>query len=526
MIIGEHAAFVIDEKSWGPRIVLGDQNWLVKGQERRNPLNRVGHLSRVLAGEFERRVSGYKATVRRPIVTPGVVLSHDTVELVERDGYADSGAVVRLYDATQWLLSQDAACGSGLADVRPAVIEFLSGLSARDSRPKVLGPYEIVQELSPIESARCFAAMYNKRLVVLRCYPLHGWGPDFDPRHVFEREHTALGRLEEQGRTWQMHPAFTDDARQWLVVPVVPPVGRDLVTSVRKNDPPRDGGRLASEVALGVVTDAFHGLAEVHAEGLTHRGLYPRRVDLGPSMRVKFSDFYFARVSGEQTIVPDVTGDADPGVPYRAPECRASLALARPESDVYSLALSLCGWLLGDFPEEPDVAEVRERIRHEPLIGPVLADCLADEFTGRPRAERAAQLIEEAVTAASLPPPLAVADEFREGGVVGGQYEIRRFLGQGGYASTWLAWDRSSTGERVLKQFDPSTVNLDKVRSEFAIASKVRNDHCAAAYRVVTGDATYLELEYVPGDTLRKYAASQPGSPSGTRPSPTTSWTR
>jgi serine/threonine protein kinase len=229
-------------------------------------------------------------------------------------------------------------------------------------------------------------------------------------------------------------------------------------------------------------------------------------------MRVKFSDFYFARVSGERTIVPNVTGGADPSVPYRAPECRASLALARPESDVYSLALSLCGWLLGDFPEEPDVADVRERIRNEPLIGPVLADCLADDFSARPSSERAANLIEEAAaTAAPLSPPLILTDEFREGGVVGGQYEIRQFLGQGGYASTWLALDRSSTEERVLKQFDPATVNLDKVRTEFAIASKVRNDHCAAAYRVVTGEATYLELEYVPGDTLRTYAASQPG---------------
>ena len=514
VVIGEHVAFVLDEKSWGPSIVLGDQIWLVKGQERRNPLNRVGHLSRVLAGEFDRRVPDYKARVRRPIVTPGVVLSHDTVELVERDGYADGGAVVRLHDATQWLLSKDAAFGSGLARVRPAVIEFLSGLSARDSRPKALGSYEIVQELSPVESARCFAAMHKKRLAVLRCYPLHGWGPDFDPRHIFEREHMALSRLEERGRTWQMHPGFTDDARQWLVVPVVPSLGRDLVASVRKNDPPRDSGRLASEVALGVVVDALRGLAEVHTEGLIHRGLYPRRVELGPSMRVKFSDFYLARVAGEQTIIPDVTGDADPSFPYRAPECRTSLALARPESDVYSLALSLCGWILGDLPDKPDVAEVRERIRHEPLIGSVLADCLADEFSARPGAARSVELIEEAVAAtAPPPPPSPVAEEFRIGGVVGGQYEIRELLGRGGYASTWLAWDTSCMAERVLKQFDSSSADKDKVRAEFAIANKVRNDHCSAAYRVVLGDPAYLELEYVPGDTLRKYAASQPVDP-------------
>jgi serine/threonine protein kinase len=514
VVIGEHAAFVLDEKSWGPRIVLGDQIWRVNGHERRNPLNRVGHLSRVLAGEFRRRVPGYETSVRGHIVTPGIVLSHDTVGLAADGGYADGDAVVLLRDATRWLLSRDSECGAGLASVRPAIIEFLSGLPARDSRPKVLGPYDIVQELSPVESARCFAATYNNRLVLLRCYPLHGWGPDSDPRHVFDREHTALGRLEERGRTWQMHPAFPDEARQWLVVPVVPSQGRDLIASVRKNDPPRDGGQLASEVALSVVTDAFRGLAEVHAEGLTHRALYPRRVDLGPGMRVKFSDFYFARVAGEQTITPDVTGNADPSVPYRAPECRASLALARPESDVYSLALSLCGWVLGDFPDEPDAAAVRERIRQEPLIGPVLADCLTDEFSARPSAARAAELIEEAVAAtAPPPPPPPVADEFRVGGVVGGQYEIREFLGRGGHASTWLAWDTSSMEERVLKQFDPSRADTDKVRAEFAIANKVRNDHCAAAYRVVLGDLAYLELEYVPGDTLGKYAASQPVDP-------------
>jgi serine/threonine protein kinase len=515
VIVGGHAAFVLDEKSWGPRIVLGDQNWLVKGQERRNPLNRVSHLSRVLAGEFERRVPGYTAAVRRHIVTPGVVLSHDTVELVEQDGYSDGGAVVRLRDASAWLLHRDSEFGAGMASVRPAIIEFLSGLSARDSRPRFLGPYEIVQELAPIESARCFAAVYNKRLAVLRCYPLHGWGPNSDPQHVFDREHVALGRLEERGRTWQIHAAFTDEARQWFVVPVVPSLGRDLVESARKDDPPRDNGRLASEVALGVVTDAFRGLAEVHVEGLTHRGLYPRRVDLGPSMRVKFSDFYFARVSGERTIVPDVTGDADPSVPYRAPECRASLALARAESDVYSLALSLCGWVLGDFPDQPDVAAIRESIRQEPLFGLALADCLAPEYSARPSAARAAELIEEAVAAIAPPPPPVVADEFRVGGVVGGQYEIREFLGQGGYARTWLAWDSSCMDERVLKQFDSAKVDADKVRKEFTIADKVRNDHCSAVYRVVLTDPAYLELEYVPGCTLRKYAMSQPRSAEG-----------
>ena len=90
-----------------------------------------------------------------------------------------------------------------------------------------------------------------------------------------ERERVALERLEERDRAWQIHPSFEDEARQWIVVPVVPARGKSLGVSVRIGDPARDHGRLPQQVAIDVVTDAFRGLAEVHEAGLVHRGCCP-----------------------------------------------------------------------------------------------------------------------------------------------------------------------------------------------------------------------------------------------------------
>ena len=522
VVVGDRAVFLLEEKAWGPRIELGDQLWKVHGGERRNPLDRANHLARVLAGQLRGRVPGYRSAVGgRRLVIAAVVLSHDSVEVVADPGYFDGDAVVRLGDAGQWLRRQDATCGTELQAVRDGVIAFLLGLPARDSKPERIGPYQVVEEIEPIETARCFHARYEDHTVILRCYPMHGWGPDASPKVVVERERLALDRLEERDRAWQIYPSFEYEARQWIVVPVVLARGKSLAVSVRIDDPARDRSGLPRQVAIDVVTDAFRGLAEVHEAGLVHRGLYPRRVYLGRGLRVKFSDFYLARVSGEHTIVGDVTGDADPGVPYRAPECRDGIGYATPASDVYSLALALSGWVLGDLPDEPRVDQVREAIGPELIIGPVLAGCLAEDPHLRPDAATAAERIEQTVAVETslraTAEQQATAEQkdemsqFQVGGVIGDRYEIRESLGAGGFAHTWRVWDRIHEADRVIKQFHDAITPEDAKR-EFDAADRVRHDLCARVYDIHPGDPGYLVLEYIPGTNLKDFAtANSPG---------------
>jgi serine/threonine protein kinase len=507
VVVGEHAVFLLEEKAWGPRIDVGDQFWKVKGGERRNPLDRVNHLARVLAGQLRERVPGYKSAVRgRRIVIAAVVLSYDGVEVVADSTAAEDEPVILLADAAHWLTDQDALWGNELGQVRNEIVSFLVGLPGQDSKPEMIGVYKVVEEIEPIEGARCFHAKYDDKVVLLRCYPTYGRLAEDQLRLVVERERVALDRLEERDRTWQIHPSFEYEPRQWTVVPVVPAKGKNLATSVRIGDPKRDGGRLPQQVMIDVVTDAFRGLAEVHEAGLLHRALYPRRIFLGRGLRVKFADFYLARVSGEKTITPDLTADADPSVPYRAPEARHGIALASATSDVYALALSLAGWVLGDLPGEPDVDRVREGMGREPVVGAVLAACLAADPGERPDAATAAkqigQLIEEEEQQRSTDEAPEGKTEFRIGECVDGRYEIQESLGQGGFARTWRAWDSYTEADRVIKEFyDPISA---VAKREYAAADRIRHDLCARVYDVRQG---YLVLEYLPGVNLKEYAS-------------------
>jgi serine/threonine protein kinase len=509
IVVGEHAVFLLEEKYWGPRLVLGDQIWRVNGAERRNPLDRVNHLARVLAGQFRSRVAGYRAAVGNGrLVLAAVVLSNDAVTVTAGPGYVDEEPVLSLTEAARWLVDEDVRFRPGMRAVREPLVAFLRGLPGRDSKPERIGPYDIVEEIEPIETARCFHARYAGKTVLLRCYPMHGWGPDASPKTVVDRD-----------RAWQIYPSFEDEARQWIVVPVVPARGRSLATSVRLGDPARDDGRLPRRVATDVVTDAFHGLAEVHGAGLVHRGLSPRRIFLGRGLRVKFSDFYLARVSGEQTIAQDLTAAHDAGVRYRAPECRDGIAFATRASDVYSLALALSGWVLGDLPAEPDVPAVLTAIASVPAIGPVLADCLADDPRARPDAVTAAARIEQALAAEAqrqaLRESAKAVSQFQVDGVIDNRWEIRESLGVGGFARTWRAWDRITGTDRVIKQFHD--VLSDDARREFAMADSIHHERCARVYDVHPGDPSYLVLEYVPGSNLRKFAAESPPDAAGYR---------
>ncbi|MFI6500293.1 protein kinase [Nonomuraea typhae] len=517
VIVGERAIYVVEEKSWGPRIMLSDQIWNVGGDPRRNPLDRANHLARVLAGQLRTRVTGYVSASRgRHLVKAGVILSHDALQLSDDGSYQDGDAVTRLAEAVHRLRTWDASFGLQLQPVRDGVISFLKGLPHREPRPTKIGTYTIVQELAPIGAARCFHAKAGEKTVILRCYPMHGWGPDVSPRELMDRERKAIDRLDESGRTWQIYPSFEHEAHQWFVVPVVPARGKSLATSLKINDPARDHDGLPREVVVKVVRDAFSALAEVHEAGLVHRGLCPVRIYFGRGLRVKFSDFYLSRLSGAQTIGPMLAADADVGVPYRAPECRDAIQLATTSSDVFSLALSLSVWLVGDAPQDPHIDELRARIAGFPIVGKVLEACMADDHEHRPGAEAAAKHIRQVATAvpaqtpAAQLPPVPEDRDFHEGSLVDGRYKLIKSLGVGAFARTWLARDSNSGGHRVIKQFHDDATAKTYLHREFKAAEKIRHDHCARVYDISEKPPPgYLVLEYVEGDNLKEFAATR-----------------
>ena len=511
VVIGANRVFCVEEKAWGPTVRLRNGGWEVKGNLRPSPLGRNRHVSRVLAGVLKEKVGGYKRAIgHHHVVIPIVVLSHPRLSVeVGEDSY-ETDSILALDEASQALLDLDAS-ETALGNVRSEVVEFLSGLEARSGTPEKLGPYTVSQELAPVGTTRVFVGADDlDRPVVLKCYPMDGWGPDDDPKHVIRRERQAIQAIADIHRSWSTDPVFEVDARRWIVVPLRPEPSVSLRRHVAAAQIQiRDEGKL-TERARSIIDDAFLALAEVHGKGLLHRGLMPERVLLGKNDRVLFRDFYLARASDMQTIAVQLADIVDESAPYRAPECATFIGDATPESDVYSLALSLLWWINQDLnvQAQEEILAIGASIeRFDPIIS-ILVECLDPSPENRPTAERVVEQIASLEGSADASVLVPAADEtskdsiaFAVGETISDRYRIIRELGRGGFATSWLVDDTIVQAQRVLKQYHNAS-SARTARHEFEAAAKLMHHRCARVWDYSPTEPVYLVTDYVEGQSL------------------------
>lgn len=496
IVVGKSLVFVLEEKSWGPRIVVDDNNWYVGNSRRANPLNRVGQVARKIAGLFREHVSGYEqARGRRGIA--GVVLSHDNLTVLGGSHHDASENVLPLRDAADELVAMDDSWDrSALGPVRHRLIAYLDDLPDRSIKRQI-GDYFIDGELESAGVERAYAAhTTDGEHVVLKCYPMGPLRQLGDPLVFLARERLALAQLADVGRTWTAYPAFQSEEHDFFVVPVVPPQsGRSLEATIKVPGPERPGGVIDDDIAHELFQDAFTALRDVHEHGLVHRALHPRRVWLGRQMRVLFSEFHLARMEGAATVRHWV--DHDISEEFRAPECAADVGLASDKSDVYSLALCLCTWLLNEWPDDTSLDGYRARVTADfPWAVPVLAG-LSASSSGRPTA---AEMV-EALTPAQPEILVSEDNEFHPGSVIDGRYEVLRTLGTGGYATSWLVHDKQAEQTRVLKEFHEALPA--ELRAEFRNADKLKHERCGRVYDIqVDRGSPYLVSGYVEGESL------------------------
>ncbi len=150
-------------------------------------------------------------------------------------------------------------------------------------------------------------------------------------------------------------------------------------------------GMLTDRDVASIGADSAEALAHAHAQGVVHRDVKPENVlvtDKGG--RAKLVDFGIARIVDEQTMT--ASGDVLGTLAYMAPE-QADGHRPGPESDVYSLALTLYEAWSGEHPLLHGSAAATARAIGEPI------DSLAEERPDLPAT------LTEAVDAALEPAP-------------------------------------------------------------------------------------------------------------------------
>jgi serine/threonine protein kinase len=124
-------------------------------------------------------------------------------------------------------------------------------------------------------------------------------------------------------------------------------------------------GMLTERDIATIGADSAEALAHAHAQGVVHRDIKPENVlvtDKGG--RAKLVDFGIARIVDEQTMT--ASGDVLGTLAYMAPE-QADGERPGPESDVYSLALTLYEAWSGEHPHLHRSAAATARAIGEPV---------------------------------------------------------------------------------------------------------------------------------------------------------------
>lgn len=509
IVVGKSLVFVLEEKAWGPKVIVDDNNWYVGGDARPNPLNRVAQIARIVASTLKAHAKGFKNLSGGHRVLAAVVMSHAHLQIFRGKNHDDSERIWALVDVPGELVAlDDDFKGAALGVARLPAITYLDDLPKPGGKPK-LGGYTVKSRLAGAGQEQAWEATDSAGIpVILKCYPAGSMSKQGDPKKFLRREIDAINRVFGLGRTWQAYPPFFDESGQMYVAPVVPPRGgTTLQKSVQEEKvPERPTGKLDNEIARGVAVDAFRALSDIHDAGLVHRALHPKRVWLHQKLRVMFSDLNLARIEDAESIALWAS-DGDISEGFRAPECQATITTATTKSDVYSLSLCLIYWLLGESVDNPPADSVKQRLLDAYPWAQPLLDGVADTAAHRPDAATLAEILTVVRSPADVEPVATPVGVFEDGRVIDNRYQIDRKLGRGGFATSWKVYDNVRQMPMVLKEFHSDVP--DDVRVEFQAAMNLRNDFCGSVYDIQEAHTPhYLVSEYVEGESLAQ--AGQP----------------
>lgn len=515
LVVGSHLVFVIEEKHWGPTVVVGDQTWRVvkhdgKAHERSNPLSSAAAKARKVAGWLRREVPSYKNVVGRT-VEGAVVLSYPGLNLrttlqempVEVMGLDEAADLLEHLDKN----AQDKT--SGFQNAREAVLKLLIGAESSPDEVRQIENYRIRAELSSEKGLRTFEGEHVETgdLVWLKAFDMAYWSKlGKNPEQFISHELRVLqnDKLRDAARVWTYSQPFVFDQRNWYVIPMNKP--RDAISVGMLNSD--DSRNFYKNSSKAIVRDAFAALASLHESNVVHRAISPDTVWLCKGLRVKFNDLNFSHVDGLETV--SSWYESQTTSPYADDDAQRGVVFATKESDVYALGYVLAEWLSGISISDKAgiVASLKGKGNEQPYS--TLLQALNEDPSPERRLTATAIVSQlqmadddpEAKLAPTLSVPLPNPPASRS--VLG--FEVEEELGKGAVGTTYRV---VFEGQKCVLKV-PNNVDLFRFIDREAEVARAL-DAVQGVSRVIEKSKApqpgFLLLSYAAGETLNKFAA-------------------
>ena len=401
--------------------------------------------------------------------------------------------------------------------------------------PTHVGPYRIDALVEDDGRARTYEATDErlKRRVTMKVLG----AADERTRTRFHREARVLMRVEHPNVVMLHDYTGEEEAEPYIVT--------ERLEGLRASEAVRAKGAIPAEVAVAIVGQIARGLAALHAEGLVHRDIGLRAIDLEPSGVALLAELGLAAATNARsdTLAATASTQATANAHGIAPELLDD-APATPASDVYALLVALAHALRGSPPLKSEHAgALLEAIRARRFVrladrgvpAPIArlvdatlatarpedrpsASALAEQLErfagGDPRSIVAAWLAQEKLIARSSEEVRTDTDAALAAGderaafvlVTGGRYENLRPLGQGAMGTVFAGRDTRLQRDVAIKLIRGDADEEARMRFHREARALGRLRHPAIVEVLDYGgrDARlpYLVLELIDGVTL------------------------
>ncbi|GAC1691555.1 MAG: protein kinase [Ktedonobacteraceae bacterium] len=520
IVIGRQWIFLLDEKSWRGKIQGNDQLWVrADGFSTRSPLTKADYVSKILAGHIKWKVTPLKEA--RYFVHSGVILSV-AEQLPQIHDTRASNGIFLLGNVLERLQALDSQEGSSLiGQFSIHIKKALFDLSYRPQVPAKIDFWDIEDATTLRPGVRLFNAKMSSNPEQRRQLMVYDLGSEplaqQELRDFYMRECFALQKLYATGHVPQVETPriWSDD---FLILPIVPPTGRALYVY------PQPETREEFTQELFLAASSFKALSQFHAQNVIHRAIGPNTlyVQGGSSLKVIFTNFYAARIGTTSIAVRlDTLSIEDP---YASIDLAFGYGYATPQTDNFSLALVFLERLSGT-----SLTDIRATVESEILFPaqPRWSAFLSPEFANElttlfkqiltplkdvmpPDANEIAKLLNE------LARRVAAQSQTIEGLILDKRYKVRRLLGTGAMAKTYLASDtgfESLDDLYALKQYISPVEVVPQVEAEFKALRDLSSPYFPRIYAINPPQyEVHVQMEYIPGPTLQQVEKEFPWS--------------
>ena len=515
-VLANNNLFIIEEKSWGPKVIYGDLRWIVtdpsgKYSERKSPFIDVSAKARITAGWLRQKIAGFSNTKSHKVIDL-VLLTHPMIDASVRVGVNSTGRVFTLKNIATELIAYDADNNDGIFSAHhDAILRLLLDYSHRDVGLPKFRDFKIKSRLEaednlPATGITKYEAenVFTGTEYHLKCYVDNYMNQDEDkPQKQIKRDYRVSEKLQATQRAWRQSAPFRDPENDLIVYPFEKPEGA-LSLSELKSEANAEIYQLYSANLASLMLDAFHGLEDLNNVGILHRTIAPSRVWITRGLRVTFNDFMISHHEGDLTVGP--SEEDLPSREFRAPECLDNIYLSQHKSDVFALAKSFRESFLTVQSEKGSVIlKILERCMIPDLDSRLSAQDVVRELSKFLNPESQDSQTE---TAQASDPVVGEIEAELFARRFGENYHVLEKLGSGVSGTSWLARHESENEMNlvVIKEARAAS-NFKDLDTEF-VNSRNFDAHprCSRGLFLIPDPAPgFLVNTYMNGMTLKKF---------------------